>query len=60
MVSRTKSKINLQRIIVKDGNVEAKGVVFHSDRFSVSGNTLSFKAGGRYTTVFIKPVITSV
>jgi hypothetical protein len=60
MVSRTQPKINLRRLIIKDGDAEAKGMVVHAERFSVSGNALSIKAGEYKTTLFIKPVITLV
>jgi hypothetical protein len=32
--------INLQRLILKNGDAETKGMAVHSERFSVSGNTL--------------------
>jgi hypothetical protein len=60
MVSRTQPKINLQRMIIENGDVEAKGRVVDTKHFSVWGNTISFKAGRYVTTVFIKPVIALV
>jgi hypothetical protein len=60
VVSRTNPKNNLQKLVIKNGDAEAKGMVVHSERYTVSRNILSFKAGGRHTTVFVKPVITSV
>jgi hypothetical protein len=57
-LSRMKPKINLRRMIIKNGDAEANGM--HSKRYSISGNTLSFRYDEGITTVFIKPVITSV
>jgi hypothetical protein len=56
-ISRNKPKINLRRLIINNGDAEAKGMAAHPEHFSVFGNTLSFKSGGGYTTVFIRPVI---
>jgi hypothetical protein len=56
-ISRKKPKINLRRLIIKNSYAEEKRMLDHSERYSVSGNTLSFKSVTTYTTVFIKPVI---
>jgi hypothetical protein len=42
VLSRTHPKINLRKLIIMNGDAEAKGMVVHSERFSVLGNTLSF------------------
>jgi hypothetical protein len=57
MVSRTQPKINLQKLIVKNGDAETKRTVVHSERFSVLGNTPNFKTAERGSIVFIRQVI---
>jgi hypothetical protein len=59
-ISRNKPKINLRSPIIKNGDAEEKRMLDYSERYSASGNTLSFKSVATYTTVFIKPVIMSV
>jgi hypothetical protein len=59
-ISRNNPKINLQRLIIKNEDTETKRKLDHSEHFSVSGKTLSFRSGRSSNTVFIKPVITSV